>query len=252
MNDEMIWGYLKAPYEKYAGLAIPVLLRISSHPHAVITGASGTGKSQVLLFLIGKLLQANPDVIIYLCDFKNSKDFNFLQNYSYYFAGHSCYDGIMSYYEHFTESRETGTADKRCLLICDEYPAFINYLQMKDKINKTKKSNDVLSAVSEILMLGRGTGSGFGIWIVTQRCDSFLFSNGARDNFMIFLGLGRLSKEQKSMIFAGQEISSNETFRVGEGVLLADGKEIVTVKYPLILNSANWKQHILAILTGTN
>ena len=118
---------------------------------------------------------------------------------------------------------------------------------MKDKANKTKLANDVLGAVAEILMLGRGIG--FGCWIVTQRPDSALFSNGARDNFMALCALSNLSKEQKSMIFPGQEIP-DLVFQAGEGMLLADGRKIMPVKYPLIENDADWKQHILDILNG--
>lgn len=66
---------------------------------------------------------------------------------------------------------------------------------MLDKQNKEKRAADVMNAVSEILMLGRGLH--YGIWIVTQRADAALFANGSRDNFMCILALGRLSKEQK-------------------------------------------------------
>ena len=131
------------------------------------------------------------------------------------------------------------------MLIFDEYPAFINFLSMRDKANKTKLANDILGAVSEILMLGRGISCG--IWLLTQRADSTLFSNGARDNFMLIIGVGRMSKEQKGMIFPGQEIP-DLIFSAGEGILLADGREITSVKYPIIQDISDWKRHILSIL----
>lgn len=240
----MIFGYEKEPFCRY-GLALPIKLGIATYPHVLITGASGSGKTLALLFLIGKLLQEHPEIKVYICDFKNSEDFSFLKNYDYYFAGKDCYQAIMEYYAKFSETRENGIKGKRYILICDEYPAFINYLQMKDKVNKTKYANDILGAVAEILMLGRGIA--FGIWLITQRADSQLFANGARDNFMVIIGLGRLSKEQKGMVFAGQEIP-DEILGAGEGMLLADGKEIVAVKYPLIENMENWKMHISQIL----
>lgn len=244
----MVYGYDKELFTRY-GLAIPIDLGIAAYPHMLCTGASGSGKTQALLFLLGKLLQSCPDNALYVCDFKKSRDFSFLGGYPYYYAGQSCYDGIMEYYKTFSYIRENPDSDsgKRFLLVCDEYPALINYLQMRDKMNKTSLANDILSAVSEILMLGRGTGSGFGVWIITQRPDSTLFKNGARDNFMVIIGLGRMSKEQKGMVFTGQDIP-DELLTVGEGLLLADGKEIKTVKYPLIRDAADWKNHILSIL----
>ena len=240
----MIFGYYKEYYEAY-GLSIPIKLNIATYPHMLVTGSSGSGKSYALLFLIGKLLQSYPDIVLYICDFKNSEEFSFLSGYTYYYSGKDCYKGIMDYYDRFSELREQGRNEVRYLLIADEYPAFINYLQMLDKANKTKYANDILGAVSEILMLGRGIK--FGIWIVTQRADSSLFANGARDNFMIVLGLGKMSKEQKTMIFTGQEMPDT-LFSAGEGMLLADGKEIICVKYPLIKDMNNWKNHILELL----
>jgi ABC-type dipeptide/oligopeptide/nickel transport system ATPase component len=228
-------------------LKIPIQLDITSHCHTLITGSSGSGKSYALLYLIGMLLKDKPDIIMHFCDFKNAPDFTFMQDYKYYYSGNKCYEGIMEYYQKFTDARENGNVDNRHILIVDEYPAFINYLQMQDKMNKTKYANDILGAVSEVLMLGRGIN--FGMWIVTQRADSTLFSNGARDNFMNIIALGRMSKEQKTMLFSGQDIP-DRIYRRGEGILLADGYAIREVKFPNISDIGNWKQHIIAILEG--
>ena len=248
-NKEMTFGYELDSFSRY-GLAIPMKLGLASHCHALITGGSGSGKSSALLFLIGKLLQACPGISIHLCDFKNSEDFSFLEGYAHYYAGQDCYAGVMDYYREFSQIRADRALQgkERHVIICDEYPAFIKYMEMKDKREKTKLANDVLGAVAEILMLGRGIG--FGCWIVTQRADSALFSNGARDNFMAVLAFGNLSKEQKGMVFPGQEIPDH-IFRAGEGMLLADGKEITAVKFPLIEDAAGWKRHIVSILMGT-
>lgn len=240
----MIWCYEKEPFARY-GILIPVKLDIATYPHALITGSSGSGKSQALLFLFGKLMQCNPDTTVYFCDFKYSNDFLFLEGYSHYYSGDKCYQGVMEYYDSFCQARITGNNQKRYLLIFDEYPAFLNYLSTKDKQDKTKKSNDILGVISEMLMLGRGIL--FGVWIITQRADASLFSNGARDNFMSIFSLGNISKEQKGMIFSGHDLP-DEIFSVGEGLMLADGKEIVSVKYPLIEHVEDWKKHILDIL----
>lgn len=237
----MKWGYITGAGGKPP---VPLSLPIHSHCHALITGASGSGKSYTLLYLLGCLLQDSPEINIYFCDFKNS-DFGFLKEYQFYYGGDDCYNGVMAYYESFCSTRISGKSVSRNILIFDEYPAFINYLSMRDKQDKTKKANDVLGVIAEILMLGRGFG--YGIWIVTQRADAALFSNGARDNFMIFLGLGRQSKEQRGMIFAGEELP-NKIYHLGEGCLLADGYPLFEVAYPRIRNMIDWKKHIKAVL----
>ncbi len=242
----MNWGYKSESLGYYPQ---KITLDIASHCHALITGSSGSGKSYALLYLIGILLKYNPNIVLYFLDFKNSKDFEFLKEYQHYYNGDSCYQGILDYYTCFCDARKNGENTQRYLLIFDEYPAFINYLTTKDKLEKSKNCSNVLSAVSEILMLGRGIS--FGIWIVTQRADSSLFSNGARDNFMIVLGLGRMSKEQKGMVFSEEDIP-DKIYHQGEGILLADGYPIQEVTFPRIRNIVNWKRHIKEILLCSN
>lgn len=238
------YGINKGIFDE-TGLKIPIQLDLSEHCNLLLTGCSGSGKSYALLFLIGSVLKSNKEIEVYFCDFKNSLDFAFLEGYEHYFGGDDCYNGIMQYYRKFCESREKRDFSRKHLLICDEYPALVNYLQGQDKLNKTKYGNEVLSAISELLCLGRGIN--FYTWIVTQRADNTLFSNGSRDNFMVIIGLGRLSKEQKGMVFAGEEVPDT-IYQKGEGILLADGHPLLQVKFPKIKDVADWKRHILSIL----
>jgi len=244
----MMWGYI---VDDKGRLLSQLNLSIKSHCHALITGGSGAGKSRTILYLLGCQLQDTSEIEVYFCDFKKSEDFSFLKGYKHYYSGNECYEGIMEYYNSFCEVREGGNAKQRCVLIFDEFPAFINYLTMRDKQEKTKKASDALGAIAEILMLGRGTGKGYGVWIVTQRADASLFANGARDNFMITVGLGRMSKEQKGMLFAGEDIP-NKVFHTGEGCILADGYPLQLVAYPKIKNMVDWKKHIKAILMSNS
>ena len=244
----MIFGYDNTIYQQ-TGLKIPITHDIATHCHLLITGGSGSGKSYALLYLLGMLLKDSPDTVIYFCDFKNSEDFSFLENYKYYYSGNDCYKGIMQYYQAFSNARTNRDTKKRHILIADEYPSLINFLQMQDKANKTKLANDILAAISEILMLGRGIK--FSCWIITQRPDSTLFNSGSRDNFMIIIGLGRMSREQKGMVFSGEDIP-DRIYRQGEGLILADGSPLREIKYPYITDIIDWKQHILEILNSTD
>lgn len=239
----MYWGYITGGRNKPPA---PLQLDVKTHCHALITGSSGSGKSYALLYLLGCLLQDMPEMELYFCDFKNSEDFAFLKGcYPHYYSGNDCYEGVMAYYESFSNARAAGKAVRRHILIFDEYPAFLNYLTGRDKQEKTKKAGDSLGAVSEILMLGRGIG--YGAWVVTQRADASLFANGARDNFMVVVGLGRMSREQKGMVFAGEEIP-DKIYHQGEGCLLADGHPLYEIAIPKIRNMIDWKKHIKAVL----
>lgn len=240
----MRYGYDMGIFTE-TGLKIPIQLDLSEHCNLLLTGCSGSGKSYALLYLLGSVLKSNEDIEIFFCDFKNSYDFSFLEDYPHYYSGDNCYDGITEYYRVFCSARQQREFTKKHLLICDEYPSLVNYLQGKDKANKTKYASEVLSAISELLCLGRGIQ--FYTWIVTQRADNSLFANGARDNFMVVIGLGRLSKEQKGMLFSGEELPER-IYKKGEGILLADGYPLREVKFPFIRNIDDWKKHIHAIL----
>ena len=240
----MRYGYDMGIFTE-TGLKIPIQLDLSDHCNLLLTGCSGSGKSYALLYLLGSVLKSNEDIEIFFCDFKNSYDFSFLEDYPHYYSGDNCYDGITEYYRVFCSARQQREFTKKHLLICDEYPALVNYLQGQDKLNKTKYASEVLSAISELLCLGRGIQ--FYTWIVTQRADNTLFANGARDNFMVVIGLGRLSKEQKSMLFSGEELPER-IYQKGEGIILADGRSLIEVKFPIISDINDWKNHIRAIL----
>ena len=236
----MKYGYLLRRWQE-EGLAISIRIDLSTHPHMLLTGSSGSGKSYALIYLLGMLAKDGTTKIRF-CDFKNSEDFKFLSAYGRYYYGDCVYDGIMSYYSDFVNARQNGIMNGYHLLIVDEYPAFISYLCTRDKLEKTKRAAEVQSAIAEILMLGRGLG--FGLWITTQRADSYLFEHGSRDNFMVICGLGRLSKEQRQMLFSAEDTPTDTIYQKGEGLLLADGKELVEVKFPLIADIDEWKAHI--------
>ncbi len=242
----MIWGYAN----RGEGLKpLPIELKISDYPHCLFLGSSGSGKSYSMKFLLGKCLQSDPTVDITLLDFKGSNDFSFLSEYPKLYMGASCYEGLRDYYDTFCKIRDNPNSRKakRYLLICDEYPAMVSYFTGIDKATKTKKASEIMSAVAEILMMGRGLG--FCLWIITQRPDAALFNGGARDNFMITIALGRLSQEAKKMVFPDYADSiPPEPLKRGEGYILSDGNELKRLIIPRIINMPNWEQNIKRIL----
>ena len=47
------------------------------------------------------------------------------------------------------------------------------------------------------------------------------------------------------MLFSDEDIPEDVIFEKGEGVMLADGKPLMEVKFPYIRNIEEWKQSIL-------
>lgn len=222
------------------GVPLDFILDFSNHMHLLLTGSSGSGKSYALLYLIGMLIKDGIKDVT-LCDYKNSEEFRFLNGYPQYYPGDNAYQGIKAYYDEFQEARQSGSINGYHVLAVDEYPSMLNYLQMIDKRDKSKKASEVQSMIAEMLMLGRGLG--YGVWITTQRADAALFSNGSRDNFQVICALGRLSKEQRQMLFSGEDVPDS-VYAKGEGLLLADGKELVEIKIPRFRSTEAWKSMI--------
>lgn len=241
-------GYKLSDFREYRGVT-PLYLDLDTHCHTLLTGASGSGKSYALLYILGQVLQSYPDTVIYFCDFKNSLDFSFMADYTHFYGGDNCINGIKEFEVLFEECRTAQQYEKRYLLIVDEYPSMLNYLQGADKRNKTKIADDISGVIARLLMLGRGLH--FYVWLTTQRADASLFANGSRDNFLNVIALGRLSKEQKTMIFSGLDVPADQIYGKGEGLILSDGKELKEIKIPMISDLNDWKDHIRATLQGS-
>lgn len=206
--------------------------------HLLLTGASGSGKSYALKYLIEKLLINSVELTF--CNFKKSADFRFLENYANYFTYLDCANGLHEFYRKFKEAQDSETefSGKFHILIFDEFPAFILSTAMTDK----KVAEQYKQMISEILMLGRSYG--FGIWLIMQRPDASFFANGARDNFHITVTLGNISKEAKSMLYSGEELP-DRVYRVGEGVAWIDGIGLIEIKFPKISSMIKLESKIL-------
>lgn len=202
---------------------------LQSHPSLLLTGASGSGKSYALKYLLEKLLYYN--VKMTFCNFKKSADFGFLSGFKRYFTYLECAEGLRAFYETFKCAQDSVTefSEVYHILVFDEFPAFVMSTTMADK----KLAERYKMIVSELLMLGRSYG--FGIWLVMQRPDAAFLVNGARDNFQTTITLGNISKEAKSMLYSGEDLP-DRIFKVGEGIAWIDGVGLKEVKFPKIRN----------------
>lgn len=231
---------MKLGYDEYYN---PIELDVETHCHMLVVGSSGSGKTYAWWYFLGRLLQENPNLKVTISDFK--REFDLLEDCGNYYGGLDAYDGIMEFYQSFCKSRDIGKNQCRHLLVLEEYAALISYLTMADKANKTKKANEIMAVIAEILMLGRSLK--YSIWVIMQRADAAFFSNGARDNFMAVIGLGSLSSVQWQMLFNGEEIP-NKRFGTGQGIILADGQPLHDIYVPKIKNIIEWNRHMSSAL----
>ena len=140
----MKWGFDKRIWNSF-GEKYPLEYPFESHPHALICGCSGSGKSYSTLYELSQFIFDSYirgiKPIVYVCDFKNSEDFQFLTGYPLYYVGNECYEGMEEFYQQFTVTRQNGIVDKgqRHLMVFDEYASAVSYYQSQDKLTKEPK-----------------------------------------------------------------------------------------------------------------
>ena len=217
---------IKLGFVGEGGIYAPFALSLEKYPHILICGKSGSGKGVLLLYMLNSVVEYEIDV--YIGDPKNSGDFEGIADC--YSAGENVADMVETVYEKYLQIKSNKTG-KRILLVIDEYPSFILNLENQDK----KKAAVIKNMIAELLMQGRSLpgGGSVAVWLVAQRADADYFPKGARLNFMVVIGLGRLDVQSKTMLFPGEELPEYEPTR-GTGLILMDGKPIRVFRVPVI------------------
>lgn len=209
------------------GLNVPLVFSLETHGHCLVTGKSGSGKSVLLLYMLNSVLN-DKEIGVYLGDPKNSGDFDGVT--CHYATDGAVAELIEEVYEKYQEIKREKTGE-RILLLIDEYPSFILNLENQDK----KRAGAIKNMIAELLMQGRALpgGGAVSVWLVAQRADADYFPKGARLNFMVAIGIGRLDTQSRLMLFPGEELPEYEPTR-GTGLILMDGKPIRVFRVPVI------------------
>lgn len=211
---------------KCPGVFVPLEIDLESVCHWLIVGGSGSGKTIFLLYVLNRVLSTS--ITLYIADFKGSGDFLHLA--PYYAEFEACEVLIRNFYQHYQKLKKNKSKEK-ILLLFDEYAGFLVWLESQDK----KRATEIKGMLAEILMQGRalpGGGSAW-FWCVCQRADSIYFSHGARDNYMLTVALGRLSKESRGMLFSGEELPEY-TPGTGKGLISIPGRPVMAFQVPKI------------------
>jgi len=238
----MVYGYDLNIWRETRTL-VEIRYPLQSHCSLLLTGKSGSGKSFYALYLLGMLMQEKEKPEVTICDFKASKEFLFLVSYKGYASGKDCFNKIKDFYERFRKAKEEHIECRRQILIIDEYAAMVTACKTIDRVEKTKTASELVMMIEELLMMGRGVGNGWSLWIIVQRSDSEFFGS-SRLNFMICLTLGRIDPQTKGMLYSGENLPET-IYGPGEGIIYADGAGIREVKGVYIEDMFDWKTHIL-------
>lgn len=202
--------------------------------HQLLVGQTGSGKSYALLGYILQMLGKQIPYHLYFADPKESSIALLGERVSPDNTA-SDFEGIVSLLERFVSEMEERQAkikehlsqkidgDYRDfglsphLLIFDEFSAFSQQLQEKDK----KQRDHVSSLLAQIVLKGRQ--SGFFLWIVMQQSGSNSIPTFIRDNLPWKVVLGNAEEQTYVTAFgAGTDIPLRK-LGVGEGVYTYPG-----------------------------
>jgi len=177
---------------------------------------------------LGKLCLTYKNAKVYILDFKGDDSFREFNNFNNYFIYSDCLAGLREVYEEFNERLKTTGDFPPLIVFIDELASMISYFS-----RTTSEKNEIQRILAEMLMMGRGKR----VHIVTstQRLDSNLFSNGARDNYTFKLGLGNLSSEAKKMLFPSTDIIFKKC-GIGYGYVSLHSNDPIFVGVPVFSN----------------
>lgn len=177
---------------------------------------------------MGKLCLTYKNAKVYILDFKGDDSFREFNNFNNYFIYSDCLAGLREVYEEFNERLKTTGDFPPLIVFIDELASMISYFS-----RTTSEKNEIQRILAEMLMMGRGKR----VHIVTstQRPDSNLFSNGARDNYTFKLGLGNLSSEAKKMLFPSTDIIFKKC-GIGYGYVSLHSNDPIFVGVPVFSN----------------
>lgn len=223
-------GYDFDLYER--GYNIPINLDENSYKHLSLTGASGTGKSYALIYLISNYLKKyGHNIDLYFCDFKN--EYEVFSQCKKYYDDESYYLGLESFYLRFkARKKKEDLSSNMIICILEEWPSYLIYLNNTDK-SLYKKS---VAYIQELLMQGRSFNCC--VWVIGQRLDAKYFPDGIRESIHTIIALGKLSSESKKMIGlnADYELLERDFFDIGEGVVVFNDNRCLNIKFPKIKN----------------
>lgn len=190
-------------------------------PHAIITGATGSGKTYLLFYLIKEILRKNYELKIIDPKKSDLSQFEKVSKNLVAYDKEKIIEVIKNtviemenrYNIMFNEVDKFGKdfssfGIKPYFLIFDEQATFISMLDTKEK-------KEVDSLIKNIILKGRQAG--INIIFTLQRADTQFIDGAVRDQLHLRVGLGKLSNDGYKMLFENLDVNYAELNVIGYG-----------------------------------
>lgn len=192
-------------------------------PHILLTGNTGSGKSQLTQYIISCLIEQGVRVIY--CDPKNDDDMRFFMKnkHAVYVTKQNDIAGVVRETEEEVRLRETDLQNigieeaefNPVFLIFDEMIAFAKTADKKTYEETSKR-------LSTIVVTGRSKRVYAGI--ILQRPDTSFIEGAIRDNLSCRICMGQMSESVYKMAF-GADFENVKNYRqdIGSGLIFRQG-----------------------------
>ena len=143
----------------------------------LISGKSGSGKSQSCRWYIWQLLHSKES-LVYLSDYKGGEEYEPFEGSASYASGERALAMIDDFYRLFTEiRRQKIRLEKHITLFVEEWFGLVSYAESQSK----KLKSELLAHVGEILAVARGLN--LGLMLAVQRACASVFDSGSGGQF---------------------------------------------------------------------
>ena len=207
-------------WEKYR-ISLKIPLDLDVHPHSILLGATGSGKTTAIKSLVGHILTAPAykGTKLIVCDYKGL-DYDFLSEYNHYFS-HDMYGKGLETFRKILNMRirKEDMDETPILLVIDEWNNFITNLSRKE-------ADEFIRQFAYCLNMSRAYHMYIVAGVQTAHAEWF---GKSRDSFSNIIGLGQLSKEAISMMYSDYKEEIKPCPR-GCGYLLQDGLPLQSIK----------------------
>ena len=222
-------GYQKLLYEE-AGIKISASIR--SEGSILLSGATGTGKSTLLFFIMHQyivtLQRAGLD--LWVADFKNAMPF--LRGCKRYLSEiETIATALHQFYTSFENTRKKGRDGMQHVFVIDEYFALMSLMEVLSKTDKATKELYLRMLMETSVILAMGRSLGYTLVVCVQQASVKAFQSSAdRENFINKISLGSMSSISANMIFEStdlDDINFQKSMPVGTGFYQVIGEGAV-------------------------
>lgn len=203
-SDDIVWNWKKTP-------------------HLLLTGATGSGKTQLTQYIISCLLEQGVHVI-YL-DAKNDDDMRaFLQNKPVVYSKRE--DEIAKIVRETEEQVRLREKDLQSIGFeeADFSPIFLLFDELIafSKIAEKKTYNETAQRLGALIVSGRSKSVYAGL--ILQRPDTSFIAGAIRENLLCKICMGKMSETAYKMCF-GSDFSNIKNYRqeIGSGLIYRQG-----------------------------